>query len=223
MRVFLFLSLVIISLIIEFAPLVSFAQDTYLPKIELNEYVGMTAGKERVIRKILEKNIRLLAEKFSQKAEGCQYLRNLVIEQSSEVLPATNNLKLEHIRKEKLLMIMTGLIQTIENNDYVESEIYINDYGENKEFSYIDVKTKFSPNEVRSLRDSHSLIISYVLAMEAKHFKRSKDVIAVYLVHAQNIANDLPKFLTDSSSSTSAIPTIVSEINKELELIENAN
>lgn len=116
-----------------------------------------------------------------------------------------------------VLILLKGTIISDDNINYiVRSHVYL---GDLKEYAATDVVTLNLPvkiSEFGNTRDSHTCILLYALAMDAKRQGYPKEHVALFLKTAKNRMADLKRRTGKLSPGLVALETMITKATAEL-------
>ncbi len=163
-------------------------------KASLFDFVTSAVTNNESIKKMLEMKIRSLLGEFSHKENDYKYLEDFRIIKIDKDPPSSISESLLFWRESESLFLISGAISSSQDNNILTSELFFGDLGLKLKRKFINVQLTVTPTQYRTFRDSHSAVILYCLAMDAKRIDNSKvALISGYLGEALSIMKDIPE------------------------------
>lgn len=176
-----------------------------------NSDSGQPAQRFDEFKGILQDKILLLAEELKQQGDAFNYVTQLqphyVTDQSGGHVPFSGGLDTleERWQQAHALEILSGRLFEQNGGYEVRSRIFLGDLGTDLGESSIRVDLPISDDQYDTTRDSHSVVILYGLAMDARQRCRPAAEVSTLLSVARESASDLPANLPGIAELKAAI------------------
>jgi hypothetical protein len=153
------------------------------PKVPFDQFRGILKDKIWTLRDELE--LLNVDEKYD-------HHKKIKLQEQKEFLPSDYDDVEDfwNVNKEAL-ELLSGTILIRNGKVYVFSRAFLFMLKGSLQKKSISIKLELEDKEFGSVRDTHSLVILYAIAMDAKRLNYPNDVVVSYLSKAKQIAEDL--------------------------------
>jgi len=151
-------------------------------------------------RGILKDKIITMVEEILSSNPNCDYLAHLNLCFINDYLPDSYDQIIDFWNRNSIIQpleLLSGAMFLEESSIIVQSRAHVNTDQSNNEkieiksIKSFNIKMEIKPEEFGSIRDSHSVLILYALAMDAKRKNLPTNIISEYLSKAYSLSKDL--------------------------------
>ena len=193
-------------------------------EVALFEYEGVVEGdvssaKFGVFRGILKDKISNLKREVLQgDVQGFEYLEDVYVNfRAKDTFTKTEGINRWLKNQTSVLCLLRGTILSDDNVTYlVKSSLHLGELKGSFPYDVVKITLPVSSSEFGNTQDSHSLVILYALAMDAKRLGQDKSHIARFLTAANNKLADLKRRRGSLSGDLLLLETALQQATDEL-------
>jgi hypothetical protein len=168
--------------------------------IEVFDYSGVGTSPERQesfqrFCTIVRNKINMLVETLVAGNKACNYLVDLRLARVTRELTGSPSETLAVWQDSYALALFSGLFFNREQSLFVRSQPFLGELSSSLPSSRLQLDLRIDENEFSQTVDSHSLVVLYALAMDARRLGYSRDVVFALLAEAVSIARGLDSSL----------------------------
>lgn len=154
---------------------------------------GVTSEKFGMFRGILQRKLLQLGREIPAEFQHLEQLKKpypKYYDRRSTMSPDGIQLWLKN--QASVLCLLTGTIVSEDDENYlVLSNFYLGELKAHLPYDPLSIPLSIKLTEFSNIQDSHSLVIFYALAMEAKRLGLDKSLVAHFLAMAKNTLADI--------------------------------
>ncbi len=151
---------------------------------------GETKAKFGMFRGILKNKLKRLQRELPEQFDHSEALRPKFQDRPTSM--SSQNIEVWMKNQASVLCLLTGTIFSDDGQNYlVISNFYLGELKEHIPDDPLMIPLAINLNEFGNIQDSHSVVIFYALAMEAKRRNLDKHLIAHFLAMAKNNLADI--------------------------------
>ncbi|NOQ78109.1 MAG: hypothetical protein GQ546_01775 [Gammaproteobacteria bacterium] len=200
-------------------------------EVALFEYEGVSEGgvssaKFGVFKGILKDKISNLKREVLQgDAQGFDYLEEVYVNfRDKDTFDKSEGINLWLKNQTSVLCLMRGTIVSDDNITYlVKSNFHLGELKGTFPYDTVNITLPVSSKEFGNTQDSHSLVILYALAMDAKRLGHDKSHIARFLNSANNKLADIKRRGGVLNGDLGILETALAQATREILGGDNGN
>jgi hypothetical protein len=179
---------------------------------------GVTKAKFGMFRGILKNKLTQMSREFPAEFQELENVKQLYPNyQARTTSMSPEGIQLWLKNQTSVLCLLTGTILSEDGQNYlVVSNFYLGELKEYLPYDPIIIPLPIKISEFSNIRDSHSLVIFYALAMDAKRQGFDKHLIARFLARAKNNLADIAGRSDRLSADLGLLKTAIESAEQEL-------